>query len=71
MDLIEWLELIGSKKAAELLEVTTATLSQWRLGETSPKVMMAHKIVELSHGLVDWEGVYRPYVQRRLKTYKI
>jgi len=66
MDLIEWIQLIRVAKAAEILGVTKATLSQWKMAQTSPQVMMAHKVVELSHGLVDWEGVYKPYVKARL-----
>ena len=67
MDLIEWIDLIGKKKVAELLGVTRENIYQWINGQTSPKVMTAHKIVSLSCGVVDWEGIYRPYVQARLQ----
>lgn len=66
MDLIEWLEAMGNKKVTALLEVSVETIYQWKRGDTSPKVMMAHKIIELSNGLVDWESVYAPYVRRRV-----
>ena len=65
MDLIEWLEAMGNKKIMELLGVSIETIYQWKRADTSPKVMMAHKIVELSNGLVNWRSVYAPYVRRR------
>lgn len=65
MDLNEWLTVMGTSKSAELLKVSTVTICQWKKVETSPKVMMAHKIIKLSNGLVTWESVYAPYVKAR------
>lgn len=65
MDLTQWISAMGNKKVIALLGVSIETIYQWKRADTSPKVMMAHKIIKLSNGLVTWESVYAPYVRRR------
>lgn len=65
MNLIEWLEAMGNKKVMALLGVSIETIYQWKRGDTSPKVMTAHKIVSSTGGIVTWESVYAPYVEKR------
>lgn len=66
MEFEQWINQVGPTKVAALVDVSMDTVYQWRRGETSPKVMTAHKLIELSHGVLSWEIIYTHYVNIRL-----
>lgn len=66
MTLQAWIEQIGVERAAELLGVTTNTVYQWLRFEIAPKPVRAYEMIEKTHGVLTWEGIYHPYVAAKL-----
>lgn len=59
MNIIEWIESKGGiPQAAELLKETPRTVKSWVYGEKLPKPQTACKIVKLTKGVVDYNGIY-------------
>ena len=58
------------KKVAELLGVPIRTVQSWRRLQRSPNPVQSLKIVEKTKGVVDWEGIYRPYALYRARLGK-
>ena len=58
MRLSEYIEKIGRNKAAEVFEVTPGAISHWLTGTRRPSHKAAQLIVERTHGLVTFDGIY-------------
>ncbi len=58
MNLTEYIEKIGRAKAAEVFDVTPGAISHWLTGTRRPSSKKARFIVEQTHGLVTFDGVY-------------
>jgi hypothetical protein len=71
VELNDWINSLApvaaSKVAADLLGEKRRTVDSWRRFENPPGFRSALNIVRRSHGLVDFNGVYAPYV-RALET---
>lgn len=67
MDLNDWIDSLAprgaSQTAAELLGEKRRTVDSWRLFQSPPAFRAAHKIVQRSQGLVDFNGIYAPYAR--------
>lgn len=66
MDLIEWIDQIGPTKISKMLGVSREAINQWKRCETSPKTMIAYEIIQKTHGMLDWDGIYMPFVRKQL-----
>lgn len=58
MRLTEYIEKVGRAKAAEIFDVTPGAISHWLTGKRSPSKSTASMIVEKTHGLVTFDGIY-------------
>ncbi|MGL4755347.1 MAG: hypothetical protein ACRCXB_23550 [Aeromonadaceae bacterium] len=59
MNLIEWIDSKGGiDLAAGLLKEQPRTVKSWYYGEKMPKPSTACKIVKLTKGVVDYNGIY-------------
>jgi len=67
VELKEWIASLAptaaSKVAAELLGEKRRTVDSWRRFENPPSFRSALNIVHVSGGLVDFNGIYDPYVR--------
>ena len=68
MTLQKYINQIGVKKACELFLVARSTVDQWRQLSSVPKPEKSLMIVKKTHGLVTWEGIYKPYALQRIKN---
>lgn len=60
MNLRDFLKELGDSEAADLLDVPQRTVASWRRGERIPRPHQAARIVRLTHGRVDYAGIYAP-----------
>lgn len=65
MELNNWIDSLSpisaSQNAAERLGEKRRTVDSWRRFENPPSFRAALKIVVVSGGLVDFNGIYRPF----------
>ena len=66
MNIVSYIEKMGVRKTAKTLDVSPQTVLQWKNLETTPRPMTAHKIIELTGGILSWEDIYKPYVMNQL-----
>jgi DNA-binding transcriptional regulator YdaS (Cro superfamily) len=64
MQLNNWIEEVGVKKIAHLLDVTPQSVYEWVGLRGAPSSAKAWEIIKLSHGLVTWESIYQPYYSK-------
>lgn len=55
----------GDDEVAELLGVKKRTVSSWRRLERAPTPEQAQDIIDRTDQVVDWKGIYHPYVVYR------
>jgi len=67
MELSVFIQKKTDDVSAKLFGVTKRTASSWRRMERAPSPMQSLKIIERSEGVVDWKGIYQPYVRYRSK----
>lgn len=60
MTLPEYIADLGDEAAAQLFDVRVRTVQSWRRRERYPRPEQAERIVRLSNGKVNYEGVYAP-----------
>lgn len=65
MRLKDYINDYGQKKMAAKLDVDVSTVYRWEYLETAPVPEVAYKIVQLTHGLVDWNDIYQPYFDNK------
>ena len=62
LTLREFIDHLGPNELAMRLNVSKQAVSTWYTLTSAPKPITAGQIIELSHGLVSWESIYKPYV---------
>jgi hypothetical protein len=67
----EYIDLIGVPKFSRIHNVTDANVYKWRNLETSPRPEMAYQIICLSNGVLTWEKIYQPYIEKVLRGKKV
>ncbi|MCX4029567.1 helix-turn-helix transcriptional regulator [Endozoicomonas sp. SM1973] len=55
----------GDDEVAAMLGVKKRTVSSWRRMERAPTPEQAYNIIEKTQQVVDWQGIYQPYVTYR------
>lgn len=65
MELAVFIKKNTDTAVARLLGVSERTVASWRRLERTPNPLLSLKIIELSHGEVDWKGIYQPFAQYR------
>lgn len=71
MQLQEFIDSVGQPQLAEMMKVTTATISGWRTYKIAPPPLEAFKLIEISHGALTWENIYDPFIDSYLKRNNI
>ena len=61
LTLQQYIRKITPKRLAKELGVHEQTVYTWLQLRRAPSPVMAWKIIGLSMGLLDWEGIYEPY----------
>jgi len=64
MTLQEYIEQSDITKLAESLEVDVSTVYRWAQLKSIPTDKTKARIVELTHGLVTFESIMGPYLNR-------
>lgn len=68
MELNAWIDQVGGAVAAAvLLNEKPRTVISWYRFERAPSVLAAGRIVRLTAGAVDYNGIYAPWVAERAK----
>jgi len=68
MDFIIYIEKMGVEALAEKLGTTPPSVYQWKTLQTAPRPVMAFKIIQLSGGLLDFNDIYKPYVDSKTQA---
>lgn len=58
----EYIEHKGVHQVAREMGLDASTVSAWKNFKAAPKPHHAHKLIQLTHGLLTWAGVYQPFV---------
>lgn len=58
MNLNDYIKEVGRAKAAEVFGVTPGAIGHWVTGRRNPSPQIARSIVEKTHGLVSFNGIY-------------
>lgn len=58
----DYIEHKGGATVARELGVEEQTVSHWRILKTAPRPHHAHKMIQLTNGLLTWAGIYQPFV---------
>jgi hypothetical protein len=67
MELAAFIQKHSDEVAAQMFGVKKRTASSWRRFERAPTPSQSLKIIEISDGVVDWEGIYHPYAKHHQK----
>lgn len=71
MQLQEFIDSIGQPQIAEMMKVTTQTVSNWRTYKVAPPPLEAFKLIEISHGALSWASIYDPFIDSYFKANNI
>lgn len=66
----EYIEAVGVQKLAENLNMTRQNIHNWKVLEQSPRPEIAYRIILMSSGLMTWEKIYQPFVEKQLQGKK-
>ena len=58
MTLAEWVTLMGEVYVAYETGTPASTVRSWRIEQAKPRPETAKKLIRLSGGQLDWEGIY-------------
>lgn len=58
----DYIEHKGPTAVARELGIDEQTVYHWRNYKTSPRPHHAHKMIQLTNGLLSWAGIYQPFV---------
>lgn len=65
MNIMAWIEKNGGPtEAAKLLKESARTVKSWYYGEKLPKPMVVCKLIKLTKGELDYNGVYAPIIAK-------
>jgi len=68
MNFLTYIEKMGVDKLAEKLNTSAPSVYQWKALQTTPRPVMAFKIIQLSGGLLDFNDIYKPYVDSKTQA---
>jgi hypothetical protein len=57
-----YIEHKGVLQVARELGVEGAAVSAWKSYKTAPRPHLAHLLIQMTNGLLSWEGIYQPFV---------
>lgn len=63
LELHKYIEKIGPTKFSELVGVSVEQAHKYKNLKNAPHPRTARKIVELTHGLVDYKDIFEPYLE--------
>ncbi len=67
MTLSLFIEEMGPRKIAEILDMTPEAVKTWVTGKAIPRAEEAYKIIQVSNGLLDFNKIYLPWAQKQCK----
>ena len=56
--LSKYIQFLGKEKAARDWDVSEHTVEAWRYGHRQPSIRQAKKIIKLTEGRLNFEGIY-------------
>jgi len=56
--LSSYIQFLGKDKASEDWQVSKHTIEAWRYGHRQPSIRQAKRIIKLTDGRLDFEGIY-------------
>ena len=56
--LSKYIQFLGKEKAAKDWDVSEHTVEAWRYGHRQPSIRQAKRIIKLTEGRLDFEGIY-------------
>lgn len=65
MTLREWIEETGPNEVAELLNVPSVNVRQWKRGYCLPRAEQMRIIKKLTRGRIDYEDMIEPHFKNR------
>ena len=57
-NLKEYIQFLGKQKAAKEWDVSEHTIEAWRYGHRQPSIKQAKRIIKLTEGRLNFEGIY-------------
>ena len=54
----QYIEFLGMPEAAELFNISEASIKAWRYGYRQPSIEQAKKIIKATNGRLDFESIY-------------
>jgi len=67
MTLVQWINQLGVREVAKLLNTDAGRVSMWNTKKSLPKDEMKVQIVKLTHGLVSYEEMIEDFVCPQVK----
>ncbi|MDE1466050.1 hypothetical protein [Spartinivicinus poritis] len=67
LELSVFIQKYGDDEIAKILQVKKRTVSSWRRLERAPTPIQAYNIIKTFNGIIDWQGIYQPYVNHLIK----
>lgn len=67
----QFIDQIGAPRLAEILGMSEAIIYRWRSLGSAPRPDIAFKVISLSHGVLDYNKIYGPFVAELLKGTKV
>lgn len=64
MKLETWIVKTGPKKAAQILDVDTSTISRWKTGRSLPPAKVMFKIHKVTKGKVTYKEMIEPKLKK-------
>lgn len=58
----EFIEHKGVNQVARDAGVESTTVSHWKSFRSAPRPHVAYKLIQMTSGLLTWEGIYMPYL---------
>lgn len=57
-----YIEHKGVLQVARELGVEGAAVSAWKAYKTAPRPHLASLLIQMTNGLLTWEGIYQPFI---------
>ena len=57
-----YIEHKGVNQVAREVGVEGAAVSHWKLFKAAPRPHLAAMLIQMTNGLLTWEGIYQPFV---------
>lgn len=60
----DYIEHKGAAEVAREVGVDDVAVHYWKTFQRAPRPHTAHKLIQITNGLLTWEGIYQPFVDQ-------